>query len=94
MPTLREMHRALAKHPALQARVFLLLDELVHAELLGTTAFLGSKNYATKQPVREDDYSTLCQIGIAQLVRSGLKPLEAQGRGFARGHGKCTSAPR
>ena len=94
MPTLREMHRALAKHPALQARVFLLLDELVHAELLGTKAFLGSKNYAMKQPAREDDYSTLCQIGIAQLVRSGLKPLEAQGRGFAHGHAKYTSVPR
>ena len=29
MPTLREMHRALAKHPMIQAELFLLLDKLV-----------------------------------------------------------------
>ena len=42
MPTLREIHRALAKPPALQARLYLLLDELVHRELLCTTAFIGA----------------------------------------------------
>ena len=39
MPTLQAIHRALAKHPALQARLFLLLDELVHRELLCMSAF-------------------------------------------------------
>ena len=98
MPALRDIHRALAKHPGLQARLFLLLDELVHRELLCTHAFIGTTMYGhgagCKEPAREDDYATQCQIGIAQLVRSGLKPLEAQGRGFAHGHGKCTSVPR
>ena len=30
MPTLQAMHRALAKHPMLQVRLFLLMDDLVH----------------------------------------------------------------
>ena len=47
MPCLREIHRALAKHPALQARMYLLPDELVHAELLCTTAFIGAQRYGT-----------------------------------------------
>ena len=41
MPTLQAIHRTLAKHPALQARLFLLLDELVHRELLCMSAFIG-----------------------------------------------------
>ena len=45
-------------------------------------------------PSREDDYATTCQIGLAQLVRSALKPLEAQGRGFEHGHQKLMCVPR
>ena len=72
------------------------LDELVHKHLHCTDAFLGDRSYKTTlgEPAREDDYATHCQIGIAQLVRAGLKPLEAQGRGFAHGHGKYISVPR
>ena len=96
MPCLRDIHRALAKHPVLQARLYLLLDELVHVELLCMSAFIGVRGYGTTRrgPGREDDYATTCQIGIAQLVRSGLKPLEAQGRGFEHGHEKLNSVPR
>ena len=60
------------------------------------SAFIGQRGYGTSRrgPGREDDYATTCQIGLAQLVRSALKPLEAQGRGFAHGHGKYISVPR
>ena len=93
---MREIHRALAKDPALQARLYLLLDELVHTELLCTTAFIGVQGYGRTRrgPRREDDYATTCQIGLAQLVRSALKPLEAQGRGFEHGHEKLMCVPR
>ncbi len=97
MPTLQAMHRALAKHPMLQVELFLLLDELVHAELCCMKAFIGMRKYGIRnaeQPVREDDFASSIQIGIAQFPRSALKPLEAQGRGFTHGHGKIISVPR
>ena len=47
-----------------------------------------------REPVREDDFASSLQIGLAQLPRSALKPLEAQGRGFAHGHEKIISVPR
>ena len=96
MPTLQEMHRALAKHPMLQVELFLLLDDLVHTELCCMEAFIGERRYGdqAKQPVREDDFATSGQIGIAQFPRSGLKPLEGQGRGFTHGHEKIISVPR
>ena len=96
MPCLREIHRALAKHPMLQARLYLLLDELVHRELLCMMAHIGVQGYGKTQrsPRREDDYATTCQIGLAQIVRSAVKPLEAQGRGFEHGHEKVVSVPR
>ena len=95
MPCLREIHQAPAKHPLLQARLYLLLDELVHRELLCMTAFIGVRGYGTTRrgPGREDDYATTCQIGIAH-GRSGLKPLEAQERSFEHGHEKLMSVPR
>ena len=67
MPCLREIHQALAKHPLLQARLYLLLDELVHRELLCMTAFIGVRGYGTtgRGLGAEDDYATTCQIGIA-----------------------------
>jgi len=90
MPTLQAMHRALAKHPMLQVRLFLLMDELVHSELLCMKAFIGQKKYGHRdaEPTREDDFASNGQIGIAEIPRSALKPLEAQGRGFTHGHEK------
>ena len=88
MPTLQAMHRALAKHPMLQVELFLLLDDLVHTELCCMGAFIGVRRYGCRQPVREDDFASTIQIGIAQFPRSALKPLEAQGRGFTHGHEK------
>ena len=84
MPCLREIHRVLAKRPGLQGR-------------LCTTAFIGSSRLwhdEARFGDREDDYATTCQIGLAQLVRSALKPLEAQGRGFEHGHEKLMCVPR
>ena len=97
MPTLQTMHRVLAKHPMLQARLFLLLDELVHVHLLCMTGFIGERWYGktgVREPAREDDFASSLQVGLAQLPRSALKPLEAQGRGFAHGHEKIISVPR
>ena len=88
MPTLQAMHRALAKHPMLQVELFLLLDELVHRDLCCMNAFIGVRRYGIREdkaPVREDDFASTIQIGIAQFPRSALKPLEAQGRGFTHG---------
>ena len=50
MGTLQDMHKNLAKHPMLQAELFLLLDALVHEHLLCTHAFLGSRNYCRGIP--------------------------------------------
>ena len=68
---MRAMHRALAKHPMLQVELFLLLDELVHTELLCMEAFIGRTRYGIrdKQPLREDDFASSFQIGIAQFPR-------------------------
>ena len=74
------------------------MEEMAHRELLCTDAFLGERKFQSarqgNEPAREDDYATHCQIGIAQLIRAALKPLEAQGRGFSHGHGKYISVPR
>jgi len=96
MPTLQAMHRALAKHPMLQVELFLLLDDLVHSVLCCMNAFIGKRRYGEDflEPSREDDFATTGQVGIAQLPRSALKPLEAQGRGFTHGHEKIISVPR
>ena len=77
MPTLQAMHRALAKHPMLQVELFLLLDELVHTELCCMEAFIGLRLYGIpdKQPVREDDFASTMQIGIAQFLNEpGNRP--------------------
>ena len=97
MPTLQTMHRALAKHPMLQVDLFLLMDSLVHTELLCMNAFLGEYRYSScphRGPPQEDDFASTLQIGIAELPRAALKPLEAQGRGFTHGHEKIISVPR
>ena len=46
------------------------------------------------EPDKEDDFATAGEIGVAEIPRSALKPLEAQGRGFTHGHEKRISAPR
>ena len=97
MPTLQAMRKALAKHPMKQAELFLLLDELVHRCLLCATAFCGWINCFSERasPAKyDDDYASTGFPGIANFVRSLLKPLEAQGHGFSHGHEKVISVPR
>ena len=55
--------------------VELFLYDLVHTELLCMGAFIGRTRYGNrdKQQVREDDFASSIQIGIAQLPRSALK---------------------
>ena len=94
MPTLQAMH------PMIQVELFLLMDRLVHTELVCMNAFLGEQPYfcldneCCRAPPQEDDSASTLQIGIAEFPRSALKPLEAQGRGFAHGHEKIISVPR
>ena len=68
----------------------------MHSELCCMSAFIGMRRYGIqdKQPVREDDFASSIQIGIAQFPRSSLKPLEGQGRGFTHGHEKIITVPR
>ena len=98
MPALRVMHRALAKHPMIQAQLFLFLDDLVHSELLCMKAWCGRRKYTGTSVgydfAQEDDFASTAEIGIALFPRSALKPLEAQGRGFAHGHEKVISVPQ
>ena len=97
MCTLREMHRHVAKHPSIQAELFLLMEECVQTELLCVrNAFMGRKSLAGQVdwPEIEDDYATTGEPGIGNILRSLLKPIEAQGRGFSHGHQKSNSAPQ
>jgi len=98
MPTLQAMHRELAKHPMLQAELFLLMDKITHRELLCMNAFLGNYKYGDDtgalEPYQEDDLASTMEIGLAEFPRSALKPLEAQGRGFTHGHEKIISVPK
>jgi len=99
MPTSQEMHKMVAAHPMTQANLFLLLDALTHIHLLCVrNAFLGRRKYDPtshwqREPPTEDDFASTGDCGIAGLVRSLVKALEAQGRGFAHGHQKLHSEP-
>ena len=102
MPTLRDMHRIVAAHPTIQARLFLLLEGVLMTELLcihgafiGTCA-LNAMNDAGLPRVQsyEDDYASNGEPGLANFATSVLDPLEAQGRGFSHGHKKTMGVPR
>ena len=102
MPTLRDMHRIVAAHPTIQARLFLLLEGVLMTELLcihgafiGTWA-LNAMNDAGLPRVQsyEDDYASNGEPGLANFATSVLDPLEAQGRGFSHGHKKTMGVPR
>ena len=79
MPTLQEMHRELAKHPMLQADLFLLMDTITHRELLCTKAFLGGYNYGEDtgipEPYQEDDLASTMEIGLAEFAHRDDKRL-------------------
>ena len=96
MQNLQAMHMLVATHPMVQANLFLLMNRILHTELLCTQGvFLGRRTFNSFiSPPIEDDWASTSEPGIANFVRSGLKPLEAQGRGFTHGHGKYIGVPQ
>ena len=100
MPTLQRMHQIVAQHPSIQARLFLLMEQITITELLcGTGASLGNTSLDSldKTPTSiygfEDDYASNGSPGLANFMTSLFEPLEAQGRGFAHGHKKVNGVP-
>ena len=99
MPTLQRMHQLVARHPTLQANLFLLMEKLVITELLCIQgAFIGNIQLGSLEqlPSRyevEDEYASNGEPGLANFATSMIEPLEAQGRGFAHGHKKITGVP-
>ena len=100
MPTSQEMHKIVATRPMVQAKLFLHLDAISHQNLLCTRrAFLGKQKYDpcsrwANEPAVEDDFASSGDFGVSAFMRSLIKALEAQGRGFAHGHEKHHSEPR
>ena len=100
MPTLQRMHQIVAQHPFIQARLFLLLEQLTVTELLcgnyisiGTTVLDSLDRPPTTVYDYEDCYASDGNPGIANLMTCMMEPLEAQGRGFSHGHKKVTGVP-
>ena len=102
MPTLRDMHRVVAAHPTIQARLFLLLETVLLTELLGVQdAFIGKRGFRGSMNSKpphcasfEDDYASNGEPGLANFATCLLSPLEAQGRGFSHAHTKVMGVPR
>ena len=97
MQTLQAMHMLVATHPMVQANFLLLMENLLHTELLCTQGvFLGRRGFGGASNFRcppiEDDWASTSEPGIANFVRSGLHPLSARGRGSTDGHGQCPRA--
>ena len=100
MPPLQQMHRMVAQSPVTQARVFLLMQEIILTQILGVeTAHIGQHVLDDVElPLRlrmakDDHLASNGAVGVAEFVESILMPLEAQGRGFAHGHEKVISLP-
>ena len=102
MPTLQRMHQLVASYPTIQARLFLLMEQLTITELLGgLRASIGCEQLDSLDPWPrgtiykcEDDYISDGSPGLANFMTCLLEPLEAQGRGFVHGHKKVTGVPR
>ena len=99
MPTLQRMHQIVARHPTIQARLFLLMERLTITELVCCTRAMIGKHDLRSGDVQshffefEDDYVSNGMPGLANFTTSLLEPLEAQGRGFSHGHKKVTGVP-
>jgi hypothetical protein len=101
MPTLKDMHKIVAKSPRTQARLFLVMEQFVITELLCIQhAYIGT--FPIESPempghmIRdcEDHMASSCEPGLADFAESLLSPLEAQGRGFSHAHKKVIGVPR
>ena len=100
LPPLQAMHRVVAQSPVTQARLFLLMEEIVLTQILCVeTAYLGNHVFDDPEmPLRlrmakDDHLASNGALGVAEFVESVLMPLEAQGRGFSHGHKKVISLP-
>ena len=91
MPTLRDMHRIVAAHPTIQARLFLLLESVLMTDMLGIQgAFIGSKCMSVASDPGlpavhsyEDDYASNGEPGLANFGTAAAR-LHA---GAQEGHG-------
>ena len=89
MPPLRRMHEIVAADPRAQAKFFLLMSELHYRYIIGIERLhIGRHTLAKPRCAAEDECAASLQPCIAPGTISLQAPLEAQGRGFAHGHGK------
>ena len=99
MPSQQRMHQILARHPSIQARLFLLMEQLTITELLCVEgAFIGRMALGSLDPgitcwEQEDSYASNGSPGLANFATYMIEPLESQGRGFAHGHKKVNGVP-
>jgi len=97
MPTLKEMHRLVARSPRAQVKFFLLMDDIVDLHFLGFQGtHVGTHVLEPLSPLRltEDNTPSTCIPGTAGLGESENEPFESQQRGFQHGHRKCTTIPK
>ena len=100
MPTLKRMHEIVAAHPSIQARLFLLMEQLTITELLcARSAFIGdtileSQDKSFDFHDREDEYASDGSPGLANFLACLIEPLETQGRGFTHGHKQVMGVPQ
>ncbi len=99
MPTQQRMHKIVAQHPSVQARLFLLMEQVTITELLCVDrAFIGNKDLDCLDPGQsywehEDSYASNGSPGLANFLTCMTEPLASQGRGFTHGHKKANEVP-
>ena len=89
MPSLERMHQIVAADPRAQAKFFLLMTELHYRYIIGLERLLVGRATLARQAVStEDEVAASLQPCVAPGTTDVQAPFEAQGRGFAHGHGK------
>ncbi len=89
MPPLEGMHQRVAMDPVAQARYFMLMTELYYRYVIGVERMIiGRKTLARQAASAEDEVAASLQPCVAPGTTDVQAPFEAQGRGFAHGHGK------
>ena len=97
---LQEMHKIVAARTMVQANLLLLLDAIMHQNLVcAPSVFLGKRNddpcfRLFNETLVEDDFTSTGDFGVSAFLRALTKGLDAQRRGFAHGHEKRQSEPR
>ena len=96
MCTLQEMHRLVAQSTRMQAKFWLLMDDLVDRYLLSIGfSYVGSHRSECLLNYKfiEDDFCSSGELGLAGFALDEQEPLEAQARGFTHGHRKVYGVP-